>query len=167
MEGLQKQPPSYLFEDLEARLRKAQVVFNLVLKPAKGWDPTDDPTAPWPDDSPRAGIGRLGLGRPTTVEEEIGDPVMLHDPTRLTYGTEASDGPILAVRRGVFEVPVAHRTRWVEGTSGRSGTGWFTPFAPGTIEIEQYSILDNTPCLDSYSPFCNTKGGMKHHTLRT
>ena len=35
---------------------------------------------------------------------------MLHDPTRLTDGMEASDGPILAVRRGVYEVPVAHRT---------------------------------------------------------
>jgi len=47
--------------------------------------------------------------RPTTVEE-IGDPVMLHDPTRLTDGIEASDDPVLAVRRGVYEVSVAHRT---------------------------------------------------------
>jgi hypothetical protein len=49
------------------------------------------------------------LVRPTTVEE-IGDPVMLHDPTRLTDGIEPSDDPVLAVRRGVYEVSVAHRT---------------------------------------------------------
>jgi hypothetical protein len=35
---------------------------------------------------------------------------MLHEPTRLTDGIEASDGPFLAVRRGVYEVSVAHRT---------------------------------------------------------
>ena len=109
LEELQKQPPSYLFEELEARLRKAPVVFNLVLQLAKDDDPTDDPTAPWPDDRPRVPIGRLELIRPTTVEE-IGDPVMLHDPTRLTDGIEPSDDPVLAVRRGVYEVSVAHRT---------------------------------------------------------
>ena len=109
LEELQKQPPSYLFEELEARLRKAPVVFNLVVQLAKDDDPTDDPTAPWPDDRPRVPIGRLELIRPTTVEE-IGDPVMLHDPTRLTDGIEPSDDPILAVRRGVYEVSVAHRT---------------------------------------------------------
>lgn len=109
LEELQKQPPSYLFEELEARLRKAPVVFNLVLQLAKDGDPTDDPTAPWPDDRPRVAIGRLELVRPTTVEE-IGDPVMLHDPTRLTDGIEPSDDPVLAVRRGVYEVSVAHRT---------------------------------------------------------
>lgn len=108
-EELQKQPPSYLFEELEARLRKAPVIFNLVVQLAKDDDPTDDPTAPWPDDRPRVPIGRLELIRPTTVEE-IGDPVMLHDPTRLTDGIEPSDDPILAVRRGVYEVSVAHRT---------------------------------------------------------
>jgi catalase len=79
-------------EELEARLRKAEVVFNLVLQLAKGGDPTDDPAAPWPDDSLRLGIGRLGLGRPTTVEE-ISGPVMLHNPTRLTNAMEASDRP--------------------------------------------------------------------------
>ena len=109
LKELQKQPPSYLFEELEARLRKAPVVFNLVLQLAKDGDPIDDPTALWPDDRPRVTIGRLEIIRTTTVEE-IGDPVMLHDPTRLTDGIEPSDDPILAVRRGVYEVSVAHRT---------------------------------------------------------
>lgn len=109
LEELQKQSPSYLFEELEARLRKAPVIFNLILQLAGEGDPTDDPTAPWPDDLERVRIGQLEVRRPTTVEE-IGDPVMLHDPTRLTDGIEPSDDPILAVRRGVYEVSVAHRT---------------------------------------------------------
>jgi hypothetical protein len=57
----------------------------------------------------RVRIGRLEYKRPTTVEE-IGDPVMLHDSTRLTDGIEASDDPILAMRRSDYEVSVAHRT---------------------------------------------------------
>jgi catalase len=118
LEELRKQPPSYLFEELEARLRKAPVVFNLVLQLAKDGDPIEDPTALWPDDRPRVTIGRLEIIRTTTVEE-IGDPVMLHDPTRLTDGIEASDDPILAVRRGVYEVSVAHRTG---GWKGRLAT---------------------------------------------
>jgi len=109
LEELQKQSPSYLFEELEARLRKAPVIFNLVLQLAQEGDITDDPTVLWPADRPRVTIGRLEIIRTTTVEE-IGDPVMLHDPTRLTDGIEASDDPVLAVRRGVYEVSVAHRT---------------------------------------------------------
>jgi catalase len=109
LEELQNQPPNYLFEELEARLRKAPVVFDLVLQLAGDDDPTDDPSAPWPDDRPRVCIGRLEITRTTTIEE-IGDPVMMHDPTRLTDGIEPSDDPVLAVRRGVYEVSVAYRT---------------------------------------------------------
>ena len=35
---------------------------------------------------------------------------MMHDPTRLTDGIEPSYDPVLAVRRGVYEVSVAYRT---------------------------------------------------------
>jgi catalase len=108
-EELQKQPPSHLFEELEARLRKGPVTFSLVLQLAQDGDPTNDPSAPWPADRRRVEIGRLKLTRPTTIEE-IGDPIMMHDPTRVTDGIEVSDDPILAVRRGVYEVSVAHRT---------------------------------------------------------
>jgi catalase len=109
LEELRKHPPSYLFEELEERLRRGPVRFNLVLQLAGAGDPTDDPNAPWPDDRPRVTIGRLELTRPTTLEE-IGDPVMMHDPTRVTDGIELSDDPILAARRGIYEVSVAHRT---------------------------------------------------------
>ena len=109
LEELQKRVPSYLFEELEERLRKMPVVFNLVLQLAGEGDPLDDPNAPWPDDRPRVRIGQLTIIRTTTVEE-IGDAVMMHDPTRLTDGIEPSDDPILAVRRGVYEVSVAYRT---------------------------------------------------------
>ncbi len=109
IEELQKKPPSYLFEELEERLRQGTVKFDLVLQMAGEGDPLDNPNAPWPDDRPRVIIGRLAITAPTTVEE-IGDPVMMHDPTRVTDGIELSDDPILAARRGIYEVSVAHRT---------------------------------------------------------
>jgi catalase len=109
LEELQRLPPSYLFEEYEARLRDGPVKFRLVLQLAGAGDPTDDPNAPWPDDRPRVTIGHLQVVRTTNVEE-IGDPVMMHDPTRLTDGIEPSDDPVLAARRGVYEVSVAHRT---------------------------------------------------------
>src|SRR5258708_375909 len=52
-EELQKQPPNYLFEEYEARLRKAPVAFTLDLQlPAHG-DPNNNPNALWPDNRPR------------------------------------------------------------------------------------------------------------------
>lgn len=109
LEELQKRPPSHLFEELEERLRQAPVKFDLVLQLAGPGDPLDDPNAPWPDDRRRVTVGRLAITAPTTIEE-IGDPVMMHDPTRVTDGIELSDDPILAARRGIYEVSVAHRT---------------------------------------------------------
>jgi catalase len=108
LEELQRQPPSYLFEGQVTQLRKVPVVFNLVLQLAAEGDPIDDPIAPRPDDRPLVRIGRLEIVRTTTFAE-IGDPVMLHDSTLLIDGIEPSDDPILAVRRGVYDVSVAHR----------------------------------------------------------
>lgn len=109
IEDLQKRSPTYLFEELEDRLSKGPVTFNMVLQLAGVGDPTDDSNAPWPDDRPRVTVGQLAIIRPTSVEE-IGDPVMMHDPTRVTDGIELSDDPILAARRGIYEVSLAHRT---------------------------------------------------------
>ncbi len=109
LEELQKQPASYLFDELDERLSRGPVAFHLVLELAGDGDPTDDPSAPWPEGRPRVTIGRLEVRRATTVEE-IGDPIMMHDPTRVTDGIELSNDPILAARRGIYEVSVAQRT---------------------------------------------------------
>jgi catalase len=127
LEDLQKQPPNYLFDELDARLRKGPVVFNLVLQLAGDGDALDDPSSPWPDNRPRVHIGQLKIMRTTTVEE-IGDPVMMHDPTRLTDGIEPSDDPVLAVRRGVYEVSVAYRTGGWKGRQAAWERGGICPF---------------------------------------
>jgi catalase len=109
-EELARQPQDYLFEELEGRLRAGPLAFRLELQLAQDGDPVDDPSAFWPDDRERVVVGRLELFRPTT-EAEIGDPVMLHDPTAVTDGIEVSpDDQIIAVRRGAYLVSVAERT---------------------------------------------------------
>jgi catalase len=137
MEDLQKQPPSHLFEELEARLREAPVAFNLVLQLAGEGDPTNDPSASWPSDRRRVKIGRLELTRTTTVEE-IGDPVMMHDPTRVTDGIELSDDPVLHARRGIYEVSVAHRTGGWKGRQAALERGG-CPFGPSVSAQQKTS----------------------------
>jgi catalase len=117
IEELRQRGESYFFDDLEERLRSAPVAYSLELQLAEEGDPTNDPSAPWPEEREIVTIGRLELTRPTS-NEEIGDPVMMHDPTRVTDGIETPDDPVLHARRGVYEASVADRTG---GWKGREG----------------------------------------------
>ena len=126
LEDLAKQPHDYLYEELEGRLRAGPVAFRLELQLAQDGDPVDDPSAFWPDDRERVTVGRLELFRPIT-EGEIGDPVMMHDPTAVTDGIEVSpDDQIIAVRRGAYLVSVAERTGGWQRRS-KSHPGLFRP----------------------------------------
>jgi catalase len=99
-----------LYDEFENRLRANPVAFRLELELAREWDPVDDPSAFWPDDRERVIVGRLELVRPITLAE-IGDPVMMHDPTAVTDGIEVSpDDQIMAARRGAYLLSVAERT---------------------------------------------------------
>ena len=57
-------------------------------------------------------LGRLSVQRLTSLDE-IGDPIMIHDPTRTADGIDTSDDPILAARRGIYEASAVNR-----------GAGW-------------------------------------------
>jgi catalase len=98
-----------LFEEMARRVEQGPVKFVLKLELAEPGDPLDDATAIWPDGREMVTVGHLEVVAPTSLEE-IGNPVMLHDPTRVTDGIELSDDPIVQVRRGVYEVSAAQRT---------------------------------------------------------
>ncbi|UAL10188.1 catalase [Caulobacter segnis] len=119
VEVLAKESPSVLFEEIEARLVDRPIEFELVLEIAEPGDPLDDATALWPEDRVRVPIGLLTVTG-TIGEEEIGDPLMNHDPTQLVDGIEATDDPILQIRRGVYEASAAFRSQgWLAGPMGR------------------------------------------------
>jgi catalase len=109
VEELQKHPNDYLFRELASRVQRGPVKFALTLEFAEPGDPLDDPTQIWPAGRKQVVIGHVEVIAQTSIEE-IGDPVMLHDPTRVTDGIELSDDPIVQVRRGVYEVSAAQRT---------------------------------------------------------
>jgi len=110
IDQLAMQPRDFLYEEFEARLEAGPVAFRLELELAAEGDPVADPTAMWPDGRERVVVGHVELSRRTT-EAEIGDPVMMHDPTAVTDGIEVSpDDQIIAVRRGAYLLSVAERT---------------------------------------------------------
>ncbi len=126
VEELSAADTELLFQELSERLGGAPVSFDMELELAEPGDPINDATALWPAGRSRVKIGRLTVVAPIT-EAEIGDPVMNHDPTVLTDGIEATDDPILQMRRGIYEVSAAQR----------SG-GWHgCPFSQTAAELTQ------------------------------
>jgi len=111
-EVLKESDVHILYTELEGRLQRQPVLFDLELELAEPGDPLNDATALWPADRQRVIIGRLQLTA-TTTEQEIGDRVMNHDPTTLTDGIEPTDDPILQIRRGVYEASAAQRSKAV------------------------------------------------------
>ena len=109
---LSAQPNDVLFAELESRLTDGPVMFRLVVSLAQEVDDLLDPSTAWPQDRERVVLGRLAVQRRTSLEE-IGDPIMMHDPTRTTDGIDTSDDPILAARRGIYETSAVNR-----------GAGW-------------------------------------------
>lgn len=105
---LSESDTAVLFNEFRARLDEGPVGFDLVLELAHPSDPLDDATTLWPEGRETVVIGRLEITDPVT-EEELGDPVMNHDPSKLVDGIEACGDPILQIRRGVYEISAAQR----------------------------------------------------------
>ncbi|MBZ9988168.1 catalase [Mesorhizobium sp. BH1-1-5] len=108
-ESLTHESVDVLFDEMSERLKSASAEFELELEIGQDGDPLNDATALWPDGRDRVRIGRLTVTTPTT-EAEIGDLLMNHDPTMLVDGIEATDDPILQIRRGVYEASAAQRS---------------------------------------------------------
>jgi catalase len=128
LEDLRAQGTDGLFAELDGRIAVGPAVFRLELQPGEESDPVDDVTAIWPDDRERVLIGHLRLVRTISIDE-IGDPVMNHDPTVVTDGIEVAPGDeIIAARRGVCEMSVADRTGgWAAKSAALAGICPFTP----------------------------------------
>jgi catalase len=99
----------YLAAEMGERLAAGPVVFDLVLEIGADGDPTDDPTAMWPDDRDRVDGGRLSINALAFDREQGGD-ILVFDPTRVTAGIEVSGDPILLARSGAYRESVARRT---------------------------------------------------------
>jgi catalase len=103
-------PADFLRDELTTRLAAAPALFHLRVQLASDDDPTDDPTAPWPDDRETVELGRLAITSLAFDREHDGD-VLVFDPTRVTDGIVLSNDPILHARSGAYSASVARRSR--------------------------------------------------------
>jgi catalase len=96
--------PDYLQHDVRARVSDGGVAFTLWLQLAAEGDPTDDPTAAWPDDRPQVQAGHLVLMAVADDCEKL-----VFDPMRLTGGIEPSGDKILLARPAAYSVSIDKR----------------------------------------------------------
>lgn len=102
-------PRDYLAREIAERLESGSVAFSLEAEVAEEGDPTEDPTAAWPDGRERVAMGRLELTGVAHDRERDGD-VLVFDPVRVCDGIGLSADPILRARSGAYRVSVARRT---------------------------------------------------------
>lgn len=98
--------PDYLREELWARLEEGPVSFDLEVQVAAPGDETNDPSAVWPADRPRAVVGTLEVVSPIDEGDDL-----VFDPTRVTDGIEVSDDPVLRFRPRAYAISHERRTR--------------------------------------------------------
>jgi catalase len=105
-----KRSPSFLRDELDARLRNGPAVFRLLLQLAGENDPTDDASALWPSDRPRVELGRLEVTgiSPTGAADERR---LVFDPTNRTDGIDLSADPILLARSAAYSISYDHRSK--------------------------------------------------------
>jgi catalase len=97
--------PDFLARELADRLASGPAAFDLVVHLGTDDDPTDDPTAIWPE-RPTVFAGRLDISAIDPDAEPI-----IFDPTNVPAGVELPPGDeILALRRLVYGLSYADRT---------------------------------------------------------
>jgi catalase len=100
---------NYLQDEMRQRLAQGSARFTLQLQLAAEGDPTDDPTANWPDDREKVSAGTLELTEVIPSPEEGGE-IVVFDPVRMTDGIELSEDPILHYRPRAYNVSAQRRS---------------------------------------------------------
>ncbi len=99
-------PPSYLRDDLLARLSEGPASFDLHVQIATEADQSD-PTTGWPDDRDQILAGRLEITGPAPDQDVC--ERFVFDPMRLVDGIEASDDPVLRARPRAYSYSSTRR----------------------------------------------------------
>src|SRR3954451_9748422 len=102
--------PHYLRDDLLERLERGDALrYTLEVQIARDGDPTDDPSASWPEDREIVDVGTLAVTGLDDTRERDGD-VLVFDPTRVVDGIELSDDPILRFRTHAYSASIERRS---------------------------------------------------------
>lgn len=101
---------NFLADEVRRRVASAPVEFDMVLQfPGQG-DDLLNPTIAWPDDRPRAVVGRLTITEVSAGPGGACDPIsfMILDQAP---GIEMSDDPVLQARASSYAVSLTRRTQ--------------------------------------------------------
>ena len=107
-EQMRTLPNDFLAEELRRRIAEAPVEFDMVLQFPSAGDDVTNPTVAWPDDRPRAMVGRLTV---TDVAPGAGgacDPISFMTLEQAP-GVELSDDPTLQARAAAYAVSLSRR----------------------------------------------------------
>lgn len=96
----------YLMEELDDRLTRGPISFDLIIQLGEEGDPIDDPSKSWPEARTKISIGRLSV-----ISKQTGSPEsLLFDPTVVSSGIELSGDPFLKFRHEAYAVSLDRRT---------------------------------------------------------
>jgi catalase len=93
--------PSYLAEEIAARVGKGPVGFKLVAQIAEEGDTTDDITAEWPDSRKIVELGSISIDR-VNENNDKDQKYAIMDPVPRVDGIEPSADPILEFRAALY-----------------------------------------------------------------
>ena len=91
----------YLDQELRDRLGRQPAEFTLMMMLGEAGDDFDDPTRPWPPHRRRIMLGTLILD--TMLDDDACERLNFN-PWLLTTGIEASNDPVLRVRREAYDI---------------------------------------------------------------
>jgi catalase len=103
-----KMAPSFLMDELPARLKRGPVTFHLEAQLAAPGDTTKDPAQPWPDDRQLVDLGVLTIDK-AVPDSATAEKALLFLPGQLTDGIEPSDDPLIDVRDGAYAESFSRR----------------------------------------------------------
>ncbi len=105
--ALKTKGPSYLQEEIAARVAAAPVVFDWYAQIGQPGDPTDDPSVAWPESRKLVKLGTVTITR-LASEPARTDKALLFLPGRLPAGIEIAD-PMIAMRTAAYPISYAER----------------------------------------------------------
>lgn len=97
----------YLQSELEHRLARGPIRYELHVQVAGAGDDVDDPASVWPADRREFVAGRLSLD--ALVEGESAGAPFVFDPVRVTDGIDLTRDPVLLFRPKAYSVSVERR----------------------------------------------------------
>jgi catalase len=109
-EAAAKESPTFLMDEMRARLGKEKVSYRLLAQLAEPGDPVTDATKAWPDSRKTVELGTITLTK-VADDSAAAEKALLFLPGNLTDGIEPSDDPLIDARNQAYAVSFGRRSQ--------------------------------------------------------